>query len=209
MVQMLILALLLMQQGPKDLHVDENKIMPSVVVPKGTAIEVALINSISTKTAKIGDSIYARTVFPVTVGNDIVIPENSHIKGKITEVTRPGRVKGRAELTLSFQSLILPSGISVELFGSLGNAESGGKKKGENGIEGESSKGADAGRIGESAGGGALGGVIAARSVKGAGIGAAAGGVLGAVGVLVTRGKEIILRPGTTLEIILDRPLEP
>ena len=209
MVQLLILALLL-QQGPKDLRVDENtKIMPPVVVPQGTAIEVALINSISTKTAKVGDSIYARTVFPVTVGNDIVIPENSHIKGKITAVTRPGRVKGRAELTLSFQSLILPSGLSVELFGSLRNAEASGKKKGETGIEGESSKGEDAGRIGESAGGGALGGVIASRSVKGAGIGAAAGGVLGAVGVLVTRGKELVLRPGTTLEIVLDRPLEP
>jgi hypothetical protein len=209
MFQLLILALLL-QQGPKDLQVGEHAtIKPPVIVPKGTAIEVALINSISTKTAKDGDPVYARTVFPVTIGNDIVIPVGSHIRGKITEVARPGRVKGKAELTLSFQSLILPSGITVELLGTLGNVGATGKKKGETGIEGDSGKGEDAATIGESTGTGALAGAVISRSAKGAGIGAAAGGAVGAARVLLTRGKELVLRPGTTMEIILDRPLEP
>jgi hypothetical protein len=53
-----------------------------------------------------------------------------------------------------------------------------------------------------------LGG-IGSRSVKGAGVGAAAGGAIGAATVLLTRGKDIVLPPGTTLEIVLDRPLEP
>src|SRR4051812_47991552 len=190
MVQVLMLALLLQGGGPKNLQVSETaRIKPPLVVPKGTAIPIALINSISTKTAKDGDSIYARTTFPITVNNEIVIPVGSHIRGKITEVQRPGRVKGKAELSLSFQQLILPSGISLDLYGTLGTVGGEGQRKGETGIEGESSKGEDAGKVGTGAAGGALGGVIQGRSAKSTGVGAAAGGIIGAAGVLLTRGK--------------------
>ncbi len=41
----------------------------------------------------------------------------------------------------------------------------------------------------------------------GAGIGAAAGAAAGLVGVLVTRGPEAVLAKGTTLEMVLDRPV--
>src|SRR5215470_6440953 len=102
MLQMLIFALLIQGgAGPKNLQVgDDARIMPPVIVPKGTTIVVALVNSISTKTAKDGDGVYARTTFPVTVNNEIAIPVGTSIKGKITAVTRPGRVKGKAELTI-------------------------------------------------------------------------------------------------------------
>ena len=203
-----LLALLL--QGPKNLQIDENtKIKPPLVVQAGTAIPVALINSLSTKTAKDGDSVYARVVFPVTVDNEIVIPVNAHVKGKVTDVDRPGRVKGKGELTLSFQSLILPSGITVPLYGSLGSVGAAGTKKGENTIEGESTKGEDAGKVATAGAGGAVGGVISGRSAKRAGVGAGVGAAAGAVGVLLSRGKDLVLQPGTTMEIVLDRPLEP
>ena len=41
----------------------------------------------------------------------------------------------------------------------------------------------------------------------GAGIGAAAGAAGGLAAVLFTRGPEAVLAPGTTLEMVLDRPL--
>jgi hypothetical protein len=208
MLQMFLLALLL--QGPKTLQIDESvKIKPPLVVPKGTAIPVALVNSLSTKTAKDGDSVYARVVFPVTVDDEIVIPVNAHIKGTVTDVDRPGRVKGKGELTLSFQSLILPSGHTVPLFGSLGSVGAAGTRKGENTIEGESSKGEDAGKVATGGAGGAIGGVISGRSAKRAGAGAGVGAAAGAVAVLLTRGKDLVLQPGTTMEVVLDSPLEP
>ena len=40
-------------------------------------------------------------------------------------------------------------------------------------------------------------------------IGGAGGAAAGAVGVLLTRGDDLVLEPGTTLEIVLDRPVEP
>src|SRR3954466_10666013 len=109
MLYSLILGLLLQgtAAGPKNLQVSEDaKIIPPLVVPSGTTIPVALVNSITTKTAKDGDGVYARTTFPVTANNEIVIPVASTIKGKITEVNRAGRVKGKADLTISFPTLI-------------------------------------------------------------------------------------------------------
>src|SRR5919197_5405918 len=105
MIGSYILAALLMQslQGPKSLDVDPDKVQPPVVVPAGTVIPVTLTSRITTKHAKDGDGIYGKTAFPITVDNKIVIPEGSAIRGRITEVKRPGRVKGKAELTLNFQ----------------------------------------------------------------------------------------------------------
>ena len=203
----ILMALLLLQGGPKRLDVDEAKILPPLVVPAGTVIPVTLTTRINTKNAKDGEGIYAKTAFPITVENKIVIPEGSSVRGKIAEVKRPGRVKGRAELTLNFQTLVLPSGITIPLYTSLGGAGGAGKRTGEATIEGESSKGADAGKIGTAAGGGALGGVIV-RGGKGAAVGGAGGAILGTAGVLLSRGADLVIEPGTTIEIVLDQPLE-
>jgi hypothetical protein len=51
-------------------------------------------------------------------------------------------------------------------------------------------------------------GVLAGHG-KGAAVGGAAGGAVGAATVLLTRGPDLVLQPGTTIEIVLDRPLEP
>jgi len=210
MIYTIVLALLLQEPGPRNLQVsDSANIKPPLVVPAGTTIPLALVNSISTKTAKDGDGVYARTTFPITINNEIAIPVGTHIKGKITEVTRPGRVKGKAELTISFQQIVFPSGITLPLYATLGSVGTAGTRKGETTIEGESSKGEDAGTIATSSADGAILGGVGSRSVKGAGIGGAAGAAVGVATVLLTRGKDIVLQPGSTLEIVLDRPLEP
>jgi type IV secretion system protein VirB10 len=41
----------------------------------------------------------------------------------------------------------------------------------------------------------------------GAGIGAAAGAAVGLAGVLLTRGPDAVLAKGSTIEMVLDRPL--
>src|SRR5207245_7721617 len=90
------------------------------------------------------DGIYGTTAFPITVNNKIVIPERSNVRGRITEVRRPGRVKGKGELTLNFQTLVLPSGITIPIYTSLGGAGGAGERKGEATVQGDSSKGEDA-----------------------------------------------------------------
>jgi hypothetical protein len=75
----------------------------------------------------------------------------------------------------------------------------------ENEIEQGGSHGADAERISTTAGGGAALGGLADRSWKGAGIGAGAGGAVGLATVLLTRGREVELRQGTTFDVVFDR----
>jgi type IV secretion system protein VirB10 len=210
MIQTLILALLLQGAGPKNLQVAADaSIKPALAVPAGTRLAVAMVNTVSTKNSKDGDSVYVRTTFPITVNNEIVIPVGSHIQGKVVDVARPGRVKGKGEMTLSFHTLILPSGLNIPLYGTLASVAGAGTRKGESTVEGDSTKGEDAGQVATTAATiGVLGGV-GGRSVKSAGVGAAAGGAIGLATVLLTRGKDIVLSPGTTLEIVLDRPLEP
>jgi hypothetical protein len=210
MVHALILALILQGAGPRKLEVAEDaKLKPPLVVPAGTRIAVAMVNTISTKNSKDGDGVYVRTIFPITINNEIAIPVGAHIQGKVTDVERAGRVKGKAEMTLSFHTLIMPSGLTIPLYGTLSSVAGAGTKKGESTVEGESSKGSDAGTVAGTAATTGVWGGIADRSAKGAAIGAGAGAAIGAATVLLTRGKDIVLNPGTTIEIILDRPLEP
>src|SRR5438132_4653537 len=208
MIAFIILAALLQQQGPKSLDVDPAKIQPPVVVPAGTVIPVTLTSRVSTKNSKDGDGIYGRTSFPITVNNKIVIPEGSNVRGKITEVRRPGRVKGKGELTLSFQTLILPNGITMPIYTSLRGAGGAGERKGEATVQGDSSKGEDAKTVGTTAAEGAVIGAVSNRGT-GAAVGGGVGAAVGTAAVLLSRGKDLVLEPGTTIEVVLDKPLEP
>ena len=208
MIASILLMALLQQAGPKSLDIDPSKIMPPVIVPAGTVIPVTLTSRVSTKNSKDGDGIYGKTAFPITVDNKIVIPEGSNVRGKITEVKRPGRVKGKGELTLNFQTIVLPSGITVPIYTSLRGAGGAGERKGEATIGGDSSKGDDAKTVGTDAATGGLIGVIAGGG-KGAAVGGAGGAAAGTAAVLLSRGKDLVLEPGTTIEIVLDRPVEP
>src|ERR1051325_478751 len=160
MVAIILLAAMLQQAGPKSLDVDPSKIMPPVVVPAGTVIPITLTSRVNTKNSKDGDGIYGKTSFPITVDNKIVIPEGSAVRGRISEVKKPGRVKGKAELTINFQTLVLPSGITIPIYTSLRGAGGAGERKGEATVQGDSSKGDDAKTIGTDAATGGLIGVI-------------------------------------------------
>jgi len=210
MIAVIVLVALLAQggqQGPKSLDIDPSKIMPPVVVPAGTVIPVTLLTRISTKQAKDGDPVSGKTAFPIMIDNKVVIPAGSPVRGKITEVVRPGRVKGKGELTLNFQAIIV-NGVSVPIYTSLGGAGGAGERKGEATIEGDSSKGDDAKTVGTGAAEGGLVGVIVSGG-KGGAVGGAGGAAAGTAAVLLTRGKDLTIEPGTTIDIRLDRPMEP
>jgi len=178
-------------------------------VPSGTKIPLTLTQGITTKTAKEGDPVYAQTAFPITQNNRIVIPAGSYVQGVVRRVVRPGRVKGRAELQMSFTSLILPNGYTVLLPGAVDKVpglQTVDTKGSEGTIEGQGSKGKDAATIAKTTAAGAgLGGITGEG--KGAGIGAGAGAALGLATVLLTRGPEIQLDPGASVEMILEREI--
>jgi len=204
MLPLIILALLF--QGPRNLQIKEGAVAKIYRVPEGTVIPVELVNTLSTKNIKEGDNVYARTIFPITVENHIVIPVGSSVRGVIKEAERAGRVKGKASLTLSFQTLILPDGVTLPIFGSLGSSDTG-NREGEATIVGESTKGKDAGDVAKAgATGGVLGGIF--KGKKGAAIGGGASAGVALAGVLLSRGEDLTLPKGTSIEVVLDAPLE-
>jgi hypothetical protein len=184
----------------------------AVTVSAGTRVPLALINSVSTKHSVAGDRVYLQSVFPILVNNRIVIPAGSYVLGTVTEVKRPGRVKGRGELWVRFDSLTLPNGITRDFRARLGGVdglsdEELDQKEGK--VVSDSNKGGDARTIVESAAAGGSIGVVAGAATNhigmGAGIGAAAGAAAGMLGVLLTRGPDAVLAKGSTIEMVLDR----
>jgi len=189
---------------------DSNSPDSTVTVPSGTRVPLILKQGITTKNAKVGDPVYAQTSFPITLNDQIVIPPGTFVQGEIRRVQRPGRVKGRAELQMNFTSMIFPNGYTIVLPGAVqgtpGDQNTAGVKDKEGTIQGDSSKGKDAGTIVGTAIPGAGIGAIADGS-KAAGIGAASGGALGLATVLLTRGPEIQLGPGDSIEMVLERSI--
>ena len=179
-----------------------------ILVPVGTHLPLVLHNGVSTRNARPGDPIYLETLFPVLIEGRIVIPAGSYVSGEITEAKRPGRVKGRGEIMLRLTNMILPNGYQVSLLASPNDASTGGAdtvdKEGK--IKGDTNKGGDVKTIGETTAGGATIGAITGGA-KGAGIGAGIGAAAGLAAVLLTRGPEVELPRGTTLDVVLDRPL--
>ena len=179
-------------------------------VDAGTKIPLSMINSVSTKTAAQGERIYLETVFPIVVGGKVVIPPGSYVAGTVTESKRPGKVKGKGELYVRFDSLTLPNGVTRDFRSRIGGLDGRAAEdldKSEGKIKGEGTKAEDATVVGTTAGAGASIGGIATRSGMGAGIGAAAGAAAGLAGVLLSRGPDAVLAKGTTLDMVLDRPL--
>lgn len=180
---------------------------PAMTIPAGTRIPICLKQAISTKSAREGDPVYAETAFPFVVNDHIVVPVGTYIQGKITRVQRGGHVKGRAELLIHFTSMIYPSGYTVLLGGNIENAP-GAEKTSMKDQEGTIRQDSDAGRKAKDAAGGATtGAVIGAVTAggKGAGIGAGAGGVAGLAVAMLSRGADVRLEPGTSLEMEIQR----
>jgi type IV secretory pathway VirB10-like protein len=117
------LALAQASQGQNATHPSERKgaDAPALTIPAGSKIPVALKHAISTKSARVGDSVYAETNFPFVLNEKVIVPAGTYVQGKISELRRPGRVHGRAELLIHFTTLIYPSGYTVMLPGAVEN----------------------------------------------------------------------------------------
>ena len=181
----------------------------TITIPAGTKVPLALKHAMTTKSARVGDGVYLQSTFPVTINNEIVMPPGTYVQGVVDEIRRAGRIKGRAEVLFHFTTLIFPNGYTVSIPGSIESVPGmeNSKMKGKEGtIQAEGQKGEDAATV---AGTTATGSIIGALSngAKGAGMGAGIGAAAGLATVLFTRGKDIRLESGTTVEMVFNRAL--
>jgi hypothetical protein len=191
-------------------RVDDDSAPQIVTVPTGTKVLLVLKNTVSSRNAKVGDGVFLETTFPVVEGNRVVIPAGTYVQGVVDAVKRSGRVKGRAELLLHFTTLIYPNGYTVTMPGSLESADSADTQKvkdQEGTVQADGTKGKDAGAIATTTGTGVLIGGLS-RGLKGGLVGGGIGAAVGVATAMLTRGDEVRLESGTSVEMSLQRPLD-
>jgi hypothetical protein len=166
-----------------------------VTIPSGTEFPVVLDTAIGSDSSRVEQLVTAHLSRAVLADGRTALPEGSTVSGVVTEVTRSGKVKGRAHIALRFNT-VTPRGTDdrhqVRTASIARTAQPDTKK--------------DALTIGAPAAGAAIvGGIVGGG--KGAAIGAAAGGGAGTAVVLSTRGREVHLPAGSTLRVRLTESL--
>jgi hypothetical protein len=191
----------------------ESEILPpdEMTVPEGTVIPIVLTAYLNTKSSQVGDTVYADTTYPIWIQQRLVIPKGSTIRGTVTEVVRPGKIKGKGRLAVRFDDILLPNGVRRDIAavfkGIHGAGDESMDRKNES-VSAGGSKGADAGTIVGTSAQGSIIGAIAGHGASGAAIGAGAGAAAGLAMVLFTRGRDLVLNPGTLFELELRRPMK-
>lgn len=187
----------------------------SIVLPTGTKVMLTLKSGINTKTAQAGDPVYLISSFPVVFENKVVIPPGVYVQGVLDRVQRAGRIKGRAQVSMHFTSMIFPNGSIVQVPGGVDAmpGSSGPKVTDPEGtIEQPGSKGKDVQTAAQVALAGASIGSIAGSASgspgKGALIGGLGGAAIGGLVTLFTRGSDLDIAQGTNVEMVLQRPLQ-
>jgi hypothetical protein len=146
-------------------------------VPEGTKISVVTDQAVSSKTAKLGQTVTGTVSQDVTSGGKVVIPKGSAAKLTVSSVQASGRLSTPAKLYLRLRTVIVGGKTYTFATSSAGRTEGGKGKR-------------DTGFIGGGAAGGAIIGALAGGG-KGAAIGAAAGAGAGTAGAAATGKKDI------------------
>ena len=178
----------------------DNAGAPAVLtIPHDTVMRVELMSNLSTDASQKGDRFEAKVLEPKEF-------EGAMLQGSVASVQRPGRVKGTAELQLSFDEIRLPDGRSAKMSAQLievlrtGTSDGVGKVDSEGGVQGTDSTKNDVKKVGIGAGVGAVIGAIFGGG-SGAAVGATIGAGVGTAGVLRERGKDIYLYQGQQMRI--------
>jgi hypothetical protein len=165
-----------------------------VKIPSGTLLTVSMIDAVGTDTNKAGDTFLASIAEPVVVNGKTVLEKGMKVRGRIETLDEPGRVKGKAAMSLVLTQLI-GSDKSYTISTQPFTAEAGSETKG------------NVAKVGGGAAIGAIVGAIAGGK-KGAAVGAAVGGGAGTAAVLATKGQQLRIDSETKVQFILKNDVD-
>jgi len=186
----------------------------SVVVAAGTRASLVLQTPLNSKLSEAGDRVTALLDDEVRDEDGrIAIPHGAEFSGRVTQAQPAGRLQRQATMTVVFETLRLAGGVEKisTVVTAIDNHADDRKLKAKN----------DEGKV--------VGGRSGERTIRNAGRGAAVGLIGGAIvgvvggrlpvtevrvglgvgvvgGVLITKGNDIKLPPGTILRIRFERP---
>ncbi|SYZ72497.1 hypothetical protein TRIP_C20612 [Candidatus Zixiibacteriota bacterium] len=177
------------------------EMVKTLVLPENSTMKISLLTQVSTDSNQVGDPVRAMIKGPAVQGQTLDLPEGTLLSGEIAEVNN-GKVKDeKAFIKIKFTGLVLPGEKPLACEGYIvTNDGSGVIRPGDQGT----SIARDA-AIGAAAGGilGAVTGGKAKDAAKGAVAGAAAGGVLGAV----LHKDQVTLKEGREFDVKIITPV--
>ena len=193
-------------------HVVRKKVVAKPAVPlytvnRGTVLRVRMNQTISSKTARVGDTFHVTVTEPVYSSNGVVvIPTGSTLVGHVDSV-RPAANGGKpGQIDARFISVRLPNGRSRAINGSLTELTGNTNSDNEGGATGKTMNNRKLIFIG----GGGVGGAVLGGAIGG-GKGALIGGLLGAGGGFLgdryTKGKEAEVKSGTEFGVYLNQAI--
>lgn len=157
-----------------------------IVVKKDSELILELEDGLDTETNRVGDRFRAKVVSPIEL-------TGMFVEGRVSKIRKPGRIRRKAELLLSFDRIV----VSEERWGNLAailtevlpvRGDNVRKVDSEGTVEGKGVDRSDAVRAGATAGVGAVvGGTVAGPA------GVAVGAALGVGSVLVSKGRHVRL----------------
>jgi hypothetical protein len=159
-----------------------------------SVIGLQIDTAVSTRTAKVEDTVEARVTRDVLIADQVAVPAGTRMLGSVVLVETGGRLRNASRLGVRFHTLMMDGGLQVPIVTETIYREG-------------ASRGSDSvAKIGGAAVGGAILGAI-----FGGGRGAAIGGSIGAAGgtaaALNGEAKPAGLPPGTRLTVRLSRPV--
>lgn len=175
-------------------------------VDAGKRIHVRMNESISSRTARVGDTFTVTITDPIYSNTGaVLIPAGSEIVGRITTVSRAVKGGRPGSMDASFIRVRLPNGYSKAINGSLTELDADRTESdNEGGVRGDTMKHRKVIFIGGGGVGGAvLGGAIGGP--KGALIGGLLGAGAGLLGERYTKGKEAEVNAGTEFGVYLNQ----
>ena len=169
-----------------------------IIIPRDTEIIVELLEDLNTERSSEGDKFTVRIVSPTEIAG-------ATIEGRVSEITKPGRIKRRSEMLLSFDRIILNearwsnfNAVLTEVLPSKGDNV---KLVDNEGVAvGKHSYKEDSVKVGAATGTGVVIGAIAGGPV-GAAVGAGVGAAFGVGAVIIERGKHIKLNRSQQLRV--------
>lgn len=169
-----------------------------IVIPADTELIIEIQQEISTEKNEEGDKFTARVISPREI-------QGAVIEGRINKIQKPGRIKKRAEILLSFDIIRLNenrwanyNAMVMEVLPLKGDNVK--RVDDEGTVEGKSSIKEDTLKVATSAGVGAVTGGVIGGPV-GVAVGASVGAAFGLGTIFVEKGKHIKLSRGQQLRI--------
>ncbi len=89
---------------------------PSFMLPPGTKLPLGLLRPLRVKP---GRDVYLQITFPVTIGNEMVVPPGTYIQGVVEKIIHKDRRHDALEFTIRSASMIFLNGYTVPITGTV------------------------------------------------------------------------------------------